>query len=195
VKLYKKILYSISWVPIILLLSFPLLILWPFINLTWWQAFLPVGLVPLGLITVPIALMFDKWPKVLWLWNNDEEGCPEWWLIRASNMGWFIKTFPRFWWFAVRNPLNNHRFLFKDRQPFIKSNWGPLKDMEAGNMLKRGQAIAYRWAYKGPFAGYRRVWLKGIDHYSEFWIGWKIGSDVPGMGFTLQFRPKRKIGT
>ncbi len=195
--IFKKILYAISWIPVILLYTFPLLMIWPFTNISLCQAFLPVGLVFLGLITVPIAVMFDKWPKLLWLWGNDEEGCPDWWIRNAATGedGWLAEKLPRWWWYAIRNTVNNFRFIFKDREPEIESNWGPLKPMEAGNMLARGQAVAYRWAYKGPFAGYRRVWLKGQDKYSEFWIGWKPGSTVPGMGFTIQLRLNRKIGT
>jgi len=181
-KLYKKILYAISWIPV---------------------AIFHIITILLGLIVVPYCLMAIgksgtdyEWPDFFWLWYNDEEGCPEWWLVRATNMNWFIKRFPRFWWFAVRNPVNNFRYIFEDRMPIQReSNWGPLKPMEASNMLARGQQMAYRWVANKWFSGYRRVWLKGITHYSEIWIGWKIGSNVPGMGFTLQIRLNRKIGT
>ena len=179
--LFKKIFYVISWIPV---------------------AIFHIITILLGLIVVPYCLMAIgksgkdyPWPDLLWLWGNDEEGCPEWWIVRTTNMNWFIKKFPRFWWYAVRNPVNNFRFIFEDRMPVTReSNW---EDgiMEAHNMAKVGQDMAYRWIANNWFAGYRRVWLTGLDTYSEIWVGWKIGSTVPGMGFTMQFRRNRKFGT
>ena len=199
-KTYQKVLYAISWVPVALLHIFPLLMVWPFVEMSLGWAFLPVGLVPLGWVLVPIALRFSDWPKLLWLWGNDEEGCPDWWFRMAESKGGFIEKFPRWWWFAVRNPVNNFRFIF-DEPPLHKityqDNWMSQLHgaMEAGNMIKQGQRVAYRWAYSGFFAGYRKVWLnKNLSRYTEFWIGWKLGSTVPGIGFTFQYRPKREIG-
>ena len=173
---FKKFLYILSWIPVILL-HIPLLLL--------------------GLIMVPIGL-FYSWPKLCWLWYNDEEGCPDWWFDTAKMKGGFIGMFPRFWWYAVRNPVNNFRFIFKDRKANISGNWTEGR-MEAQDLIDRRMKVAYQWKWSGPFAGYRRVWLRyyGMSAvtYSEFWIGWKIGSTVPGMGFTLQYRRNRKIGT
>jgi len=193
-KSYMKALYIASWIPVVLLHTFPLVMLWPFFDLSVWQAFLPIGLMPLGLVMVPFALSRDSWPKYLWLWCNDEEGCPDWWLNVADGKGGFIGKFPRFWWYAVRNPVNNFRFIFKDRTAELDTNWFDPKPMEAANLLEAGQAMAYRWAYAGPFAGYRQVWLNSSDKYSEFWIGWKVSSIVSGLGFTFQYRRKRQIG-
>lgn len=182
----KKLLYILSWIPMLVI---------------------RIGLMILGLVAVPIALMFDEaklwhWPKLLWLWGNDEEGCPMWWYQIARIKGGFIARFPRFWWYAVRNPVNNFRFIFKDREAHILGNWHTAS-MEAHDLIDAGVRVAYRWAYNGPFAGYRRVWItilpeagfESVGEYSEFWIGWKVGSKVPGMGFTLQYRRNREIGT
>ena len=129
----------------ILLHTFPLLMVWPlelvwsFIDLTWWQAFLPVGLIPLGSVIVPIALHLsenkpEQWPWIFWLWGNDEEFVPDWWLERCrliaigKTSGWggiklwfrqipelLQKRYPRFWWLAFRNPVNNFPGLLQIR--------------------------------------------------------------------------------
>jgi len=186
-KLYRKALYVLSWIPV---------------------ALIKIALVLLGLIAVPWALFFPRWPKFLWLWGNDEEGCPAWWGEMALAKGGFIKQFPRFWWYAVRNPVNNMRYIFKDREANIEG-WGPIR-MEAQDLIDNKLDSASRWAWNGPFAGYRRVWVTQppVDSYytnspeldfpgkySEFWIGWKVGSHVPGMGFAMQLRRNRDIGT
>lgn len=173
--LIKKILYILSWIPAFI--------------------FSVVALI-LGLIAVPIALLFSRWPKILWLWGNDEEGCPMWWDIIASagTEGRIAQRFPCFWWYAIRNPVNNARYIFKDREANISGNW-VQSSMEAQDMIDHYRDDVHQWRWSGPFAGYRRVWLTEAGKYSEFWIGWKVGSTVPGMGFTLQYRRNRKIGT
>lgn len=170
----------------------------------------------IGLVVIPIAFLFDvqstKWPKVFWLWAN-QENVPAWWLKDAAtdaNVNWFVKKFPKYWWYAFRNIASNTQFIFKDRQAHIDTNW--LADtpvMEAPQMIIAGQTMASAWRWSGPFAGYRRVWLcePSISYesetecsfhyatYSEIWFGWKVGSAVPGMGFTFQWRRNRKVGT
>jgi len=195
----RKAMYILSWIPLVLLHTFPLLMVWPFADIAAWQAFLPVGLIFLGVITVPIALLFDDWPKLLWLWGNDEEGCPAWWGEQALAKGGFIKRFPRWWWYVVRNPVNNLRYVFDDREANYSGNWA-TQEMEAHSLLGASILSAYRWAFNGAFAGYRSVWINpelnkaGNITYSEFWIGWKPGSTVPGMGFTMQYRRNRELG-
>lgn len=196
-KTYKKVLHVLSWIAIVLLHSFPLVLIWPFVDLGW-LALAPVGLVFLGLVLVPVALAFDTWPKLLWLWGNDEEQPPLWFMKKG-------RPCPTWWWYAIRNPVNNLRFVFADLAPVMTGNW--VQDsMEARDLIKAGRIMAYRWAWRGPFAGYRRVWLKDAEnwslsrdhpvptHYSEIWFGWKVGSTVPGMGFTTQVRLNREVG-
>ena len=170
---------------------------WPFADITAWQAFLPVGAIFLGFVFIPIAIatrgpQSKDWPFLFWLWGNNEEGCPDWWYRMAEKKGGIRAKFPTFWWYAVRNNVNNMRFIFKDREAKIEGWEGP---MEAQNLIDAGVTKATRWAYSGPFAGYRRVWLTKDGKYGEFWIGWKVGSTVPGMGFNLQLRRNREIGT
>ena len=185
--LWKKILYILSW--IIVLPVYALLVL-------------------MGLFIVPIGLLLRSWegtrrstfwPELFWLWGNDEDQySPHW----HGDTWW-----KDFIWLAIRNPVGNFKFLFKDREANWSGNWvSPV--MEAQELLDNNTSYAYRWAYNGLFAGFRIVWMNDYkdmpmrDHtvksfaesYNEFWIGWKVGSAVPGMGFTLQLRLKREIG-
>jgi len=169
-----KLLYILSWILV---------------------AIVHIVLILLGLVVVPVAIKLN-WPRIFWLWDNDEEGYPTW----AINRG--ISPFV---WFAIRNPVNNFRFIFSDRKANISGNWTE-DSMEAQDLIDRNMRVAYRWSTNGLFAGYRRVWLTEPDRgwaddpfpyekYSELWVGWKVGSTVPGMGFTLQYRRNREIGT
>lgn len=97
----------------------------------------------------------------------------------------------RFQYMALRNPVNNHRFIFDD-VIFWKTAGDPAAfDTEGVDLVARGIRSASGWRWSGFFAGYRRIWLKGPGKYSEFYIGWKVGSRVPGLGFTLQTRFNR----
>ena len=172
-------------------------------------AIIKIVLALLGLVIVPIALLFENWPKLFWLWDN-QEGIPQWWTNNAQNK-WYTRYCHRWWWYAIRNPVNNSQFIFKDREAHIHTNWladEPTK-MEAPQMIIARQDMAYAWRWSGPFAGYRRVWLgePSVTYeseteyslhyatYSEIWFGWKVGSEVPGMGFIMQVRLNREIGT
>jgi len=73
-----KLLHIIQWIAIILLFVFPLVMVWPFVDLTLWQAFLPVGLIPFGaVVVIPLALLFKVNMKKLPLYGNQEEGYPD----------------------------------------------------------------------------------------------------------------------
>lgn len=151
-----------------------------------------------GLFIVPLAILLD-FPRWLWVYGNYEEGCPNWWLGVAQIKGGVIGLFPRWWWYAVRNPINNFRYLFKDyplEECETQTNWDRKKNgqMEAGELIAAGQQSAYLWAAKGWKAGYRKIWLNGEGKYSEVWLGWKIGSPVQGCGFTSQIRLRVDVG-
>lgn len=95
-----------------------------------------VPLILLGLVLVPVGLVFSRidqtserafsehntnrtWaletlPKWLWLWSNDRDGA------RGDKRGWWDVNCPTgdssdFWsmfiWLAIRNPVNNMRFV------------------------------------------------------------------------------------
>lgn len=177
----RKAFYILSWIPV---------------------AAVHIVLILLGLVAVPFALHLcdyepgiprkDMWPDFFWIWGNDEEEVPRWWYNKAAQ-NWLTRLFPNFWWYAIRNPVNNFRFIFKDRAANWSGNW--VSDvMEPTELIENGVGEAHRWKYNGMFAGYRKVWLNGDGKYSEIWVGWKIGSGVPGMGFTTQVRLNRQIG-
>ena len=184
-----------------------------FYVLSWIPALLAKLLLAIiGLLAVMIALPFgsqEKWdkkghyfPKIFFIWDNKEEGCPNWWFKYIERQvpdstGEKIVQFcrekaPRYWWFAVRNPVNGFRYIFKDRE--AKFEGWQSKEMEAHDLIEAGVTSASRWAYSGLFAGYRAVKLNDDGTYNEFWIGWKVGSDIDGMGLTLQNRKYVKIG-
>lgn len=188
----RKLAYILSWIPVVLIL---------------------IALTLLGLVIVPIALLFGSqkkfeekgryFPKLFFLYDNKEEGCPDWWFKYIERqvpdstgekiVQWCREKAPRFWWFAIRNSVNGFRWIFKDREP--KYDGWQKNEMEAQDLIDAGVTKATRWAYSGPFAGYRKITLEGNGEYSEIWFGWKVGSSVPGMGFAMQRRKNRKIGT
>ena len=168
----KKILYVLSWI-------IPLLA--------------KLGFAILGLVAVPIALKAygsnsGNWPKFFWIWANREHPVPP---------GWHGDSFwTDFTWFAIRNPVNNSRFIF-DEPPadkLLAYGW-PSDQMEATDLIRLQATKAQRWVTYKWMAGYRRVWLGKEGKYSEIWFGWKLGSPVPGLGFTVQIRINRDIGT
>ena len=83
----------------------------------------------LGFVVVPVALRFsetvygplgdehERLPRWAWLWDNDEDGIdgPPWYRNGYALKHPVAKHFPRFWWLAVRNPVNNLRFV----RPFM----------------------------------------------------------------------------
>lgn len=193
------------------------------LHIASWVLLVPIHIIGilLGLVFVPIALKFDKWPKLLWLWGNDKPNdqpddvpnvAPTWWLdqVRAkaypatkfsfSSEGFkylyikFLKKYPSFYYFAIRNPFNNRRFIFKDPDAAeVETNWNSEEPMESQPMQDVGQKVAYAWKFSGPFASYRKLELLDNTYYRETWVGWKVGSPVPGLAFTMQYR-KGKIG-
>ncbi len=177
----KKLGYILSWIPPALIT----LVLW-LIGLFFIPSFL------INTSQEKYKMRGRYFSKLWFLWDNKEEGCPDWWLRKAIHKNLLCSTFPRWWWFAVRNPVNGMRYIFKDREAKFEGWQG--KSMEAADLIEAGVESATRWAYNGVFAGYRKVELNGDGTYNEFWVGWKVGSDVDGMGFTLQRRKNREIG-
>lgn len=140
-----------------------------------------------AVLVVPVALKLGTDMKKLPIWGNKEEGPPKWFLDKD-------RPLPNWWWYSVRNPVNNMRYLFEDPVDYEVEGWAP-NSMEAYDLINNELDSASYWRYKGPFAGYRKVWLTDEGKYSEFWVGFKVGSTVPGLGFTLQWRRNRVIGT
>jgi hypothetical protein len=186
----KKLLYILSW--------------------------LPVGAlnVVMLLIGIPVVAYFARWPmrrwpSWTWIWQNDgdakdvslgaaggDHDIPRWYLKKhgPAGDGWSAYKL-RFCYMALRNPVNNHRYIFEDVDTW--RTWGaPMAfDTEASHLDKLGLKNASGWRYSGLIAGYKFIWISGPGKYSEFYIGWKVGSRVPGLGFTFQLRLKRDFGT
>jgi len=98
----------------------------------------------------------------------------------------------RFQYMAFRNPVNNHRYIFQDRETFKTSGDPDAFKHDGWSLEKAGIRLSAGWRWSGMFAGYKRTWLnKTPGKYSEFYVGWKVGSATPGLGFTLQTRFNR----
>jgi len=155
-------------------------------SLLQWLLFIVLKLVAvlIGLFAVIVAIKVygyqsRLWPKWLWLWGNDEEELPLWWMNKAKDENWFIRRYAAWWWYAVRNPVNNHRFLFEEPQEYTQ--YGDKEvDITPG----------WRYRHAGWMDSFRVTWgkLKVGKGLHEFYIGWKIGSSTPGVGFTFQWR-------
>ena len=163
------------------------------VGMLLWLPFIAIqiAMILLGLVIVPLALTVwgprsDDWPRVFQPWGNSEN-VPDWWRKQDHFL-------PNFWWYAVRNPVSNSRFWFKDRPAAFYGSWHSAT-MEAQDLIDAGMTTAFRWAWNGLLVGYRRLWVHDDGTYTEFWIGWKIGSSVPGLGFAMQFRYHRAVGT
>ncbi len=166
---WKIFLAVLSWIPF-LILKFVLALIGLFTVAAWcWE--------------YPML-----WPKWMWLWNNEEDMA----LLVPS---WFKPDKPRWlrvWlYYAIRNPVNNLRYLFKDTNSFLQ--WGYSGVLESKDMVELGVGEASRWRQSGWKFSYRKLSILNSEKYREFFIGWKIGMGVPGCGFTLQFR-KGRIG-
>lgn len=154
-----------------------------------------------GLILIPVAIAYRQWvtsplpmfdeygrpatqprlittaPSWLWLYGNDEDGfCPEWY--RVLHPAWHPWRL-MFMWAAIRNPVNNLRF--------IKALHPPQRAAEV------------RWATWGSFT---LVWQGLLSRLiydgSDYWfaIGWKYypvkedasGWQAYGQGFGLRWK-------
>lgn len=182
-----KLLHIIQWI-IVITITIPLMVLGAF-------------------VVIPLALLFKADMRTLPIWGNREEGYPAWFDKYVQDY-WYKKIFPRWWWFSIRNSLNNVRFLFDDSKPFKVEGW-QKPSMEAHDLIAANVRSASRWSYRGITAGWRRVWLTTVEtdikffwyilvpageYYSELWFGWKVGSTVEGLDITSQVRLYVEIG-
>jgi len=194
--IFKKLLYILSWIPLGIL-NFALL-----------------------LVGIPIVALFagldqTEWPRWTWLWQNEEDAGEPWWYIKrfpdgspwlrirlGENMGGFDPNYlivfarhnkwVRQWKYsAFRNPVNNHRFLITEPTEYNSVGHPGAFEAEPQTLLLGKRRSCSGWRWSGFFAGYKRTWLKGPGKYSEIYFGWKVGSEVPGLGFTVQLRFNR----
>ena len=132
---------------------------------------------PIGLVAVPLSRVSDgrhRTPYIWWLWGNDEPG------FRNQDLSVMDLLIDR----IFRNPVGNSKYLlekiFGDPQDYI----------QYGSDIDEGYT-GFQWRYRrvGLLDSIRVVWGKPRKQgKKEIYIGFKIGSNVPGFGITAQFR-------
>jgi hypothetical protein len=148
-----------------------------------WTVFGAVKLILflMGQIIVPISLFWN--PRGFWLWDNDEPGFQR-------------KDFPTKWGLYVdrawRNASGNTKYVlgaafgdpkkFIQRDNFMKHPTRHADPMEGPGLKWRYRQIKFLSSFRVTWGAARRKGKK------EFYGGFKIGSNVPGLGFTLQLR-------
>ena len=145
------------------------------------------GAAILGLVAVPLSMLGDgrlRTPKMWWLWGNDEVG------FRNED---FESIWPLLWDRMVRNKVGNAKYvigrLFADEQDFIQVDNLVATDFIGDPMEEEG--FKWRWRRLGVFSSFRVTWgpARADKGKREFYIGFQLGSNVPGVGFTFfQFR-------
>jgi len=134
-----------------------------------------LGLVVVGWFGKDPQLWWPKWTKV---WQNNE--------IRGSDFELQFNWWERWVYMATRNPANNMRYWFRD--PVTYKTWGYTGQLESLPMKEAAVQKASRWRQAKWMFSYRKLTLLDDQKYFEFYIGWKIGMDVPGIGITFQAR-------
>lgn len=170
-----------------------------------------VPFVVLGLVVIPISLLrkdiefrqskyflklITAWgSRLMWLWGNEEDG-----LDKNGELKDRI-----FYWTALRNPVNNHRFvkyvgcrINPDRVRFIGSygsvtrflGFTPSKESEFYLGINRYDTKTPQWflAWQGIYSNFYLQFAINRKLYRA-WVGWKIfPTDIFGV------TPYRKYG-
>lgn len=167
-------------------------------------------LIVLGHIMIPIAMLFkayevrqskfyDKkiltWTwDIMYLWGNEEDGIDGGPGYPFNGETW-SQTRKIWTWTAVRNPVNNLRFV----RPF-SFKYDNVKDIKwigtEPDALKHQKVPNYYFASYKFYSCFRVHWTGSDGKLKEFWVGWKIRPSnaitgvspyqVPGVGFTSQ---------
>lgn len=136
-----------------------------------------------------------------WVWGNEEDGVigPIWWRQRQGTdhhythaprdlSTWLAIAWSTYRWSALRNPVNNLRFI-----PGLNPRIVPTKVGFRSLDIRGG---AFTW--QGPYAGLLKFFrIRGT--LFRFWLGWKLkpgdteGVDPGDMratrcGFAIQFK-------
>lgn len=153
-----------------------------------------------GFVVVPIGLLFrtetpvtDKsrqaypsrkivhLPKIFWLWDNDAEGAMSW-MDEWPEMCWNGKPdsfLSMFQWLAIRNPVNNMRFV-KYLAVFIPD----AKDFE---LLAGAQYVDDKADARG--FQFSRCKMHGFPYYSFRWVGEKYYAEIGHKIEPRHFKP------
>lgn len=116
----------------------------------------------IGILTVPLGIQFG-FDGLFWLWGNeDEPGKGSWW-----------NQFKWYW----RNPVANFRRIVSE--PGDVTSYGATDSMDAV------PGFQWRYRYGGWKDSIRISWGKPRKSKGkkDIYIGWKIGSPTPGVGF------------
>jgi hypothetical protein len=163
-------------------------------------SYIPVRLsiVLLGLVLVPLALWYydrtGRWPWLLKTWHNPEDpvwDLPSWYAEHYAPAHWAAKRFPRFWWFAVRNPANGMRTWFKPRATYKDIKWrGSVDPVTA----RANGGSVFRYRYSGLLAEFWYIRAWNPERHFRFRLGWKLGQPLGenALGYALQLMPYRK---
>ena len=153
-----------------------LILIWPLFIL------LKLALGVIGIIAAPLYIATGwRW---LWLWGNDEKG--------FTNDD-FEEVGPLLWDRIVRNASGNTKYalekVFGDPRDYDERSNFKLKDLEYRDPMEApGFKIRYRRV--GALESIRITYGEphARDGKKEYYGGFKIGSNVPGFGFTWQGR-------
>lgn len=137
-----------------------------------------------GLVTCLLGAMPREWPRLLWLWGDDE--------YHAHRAWWHARNFPkspywkRYWWHAIRNPIANVKYLINEPGGTAQKGTA-VPELEAQPLQQANRKRGWRYRSAGVLSSIKAIWLRS-DSYIELYFGFKIGSPVPGVGFTTQLR-------
>lgn len=183
------------WIPMILMNTFPLLMLLPFdYYLDWslWTYFLPVGLVFLGLVMVPLLWRYrdtdyDDLPWWTRLWSNPEDwrgrgnmytgSLPRWWVIKEGSS---FKSFFRY--HAIRNPANGVRsielFDLTIAEPrrirFVRSANFSERRYDVSAIREAGLKTVWYLAWYKWQAGFELIHIWNDKRHLVIKFGWRV---------------------
>jgi len=140
----------------------------------------------LGFFVVSLTFHIDKVPK----------------MFRAD------ANRPQTWWeMAVRNPANGTKFWVKHPNRGEVKTYGKVREANDTSVttfvtfstteskvvpVPYLQARVRHWKH---LISFRTQWIyPGRRRYGEIYIGWKLLSESPALGFALQFRWMAKVG-
>ena len=171
-----------------------------------------------GLVMLPLALAFTprasetlRWRWADHIWGNEQDGiegdsfwypaikkdgCPGW----VASQGWFIRTFPRFWWGAIRNPAHNLALNLGYEATLTKrSIIGRQSPHGLGLQYIEAHVLGRDGFMRNPYPFYYWQWLwPGGKRYGRFIAGWKTWANTPTgrwhvAHFGVSFTPFRTL--
>lgn len=149
-----------------------------------WPVFIVIklALILAGSVAVPLTFLA---PKLFWLYGNDEPG------FRNED---FDSIWALLWDRWVRNPVGNLKYLLEKMvgDPNEFNQWGvPRHERGTTDPMEAGDTVKWRIRQKGLLTSARVTWGEPNNSKgkNEVYFGFKLGSSVPGIGFTTQVRP------